>query len=123
MVKFRHHKRPARPARPARLILQVYPEMSLPQELVRKIERLARLQLSDEQREMYGSQLNQIFDYIDRLNKLDTSEVEKRGIQYPHHLQTRPDEIVPQETTREDLLNCSQQEVIGDQIAIKNIMK
>ena len=97
--------------------------MSLPQELVRKIERLARLQLSDEQREMYGSQLNQIFDYIDRLNKLDTSEVEKRGIQYPHHLQTRPDEIVPQETTREDLLNCSQQEVIGDQIAIKNIMK
>lgn len=97
--------------------------MKLSQEQVKRIEMLARLKLSDEQREMYQWQLGQILDYIDRLNELDTSEAEKKGIQYPHHLKTREDVVVDQETSREDLLKCSPQEVIGDQIAIKNIMK
>ena len=97
--------------------------MKLSQEQVRRIEMLSRLKLSDEDRESYGEQLWTILDYIDRLNEVDTTGAEKKGIQYPHHLQTREDVVVEQETSREDLLGCSPQEVIGDQIAIKNIMK
>jgi len=97
--------------------------MKLSQEQVKRIEMLARLKLSDEEREMYSEQLSQILDYIDKLDELDITEAEKKGIQYPHHLQTREDVVVEQETTREDLLGCSPQDVVGDQIAIKNIMK
>lgn len=94
--------------------------MDFSQEHIKRIEMLARLKLSDEQRAMYQSQLSQITDYIDRLNELDTEGVE---IKHPHHLSPRPDEVIEQETSREELLGCSPQEVVGNQISIPNIMK
>lgn len=97
--------------------------MTLSQEQVRRIEKLAHLHLSDADREVYTEQLGHILDLIDTLNEVDTTKVEQEGIQYPHHMETRPDVVVEQETTREDLLGCSPQEIIGDQIAIPNIMK
>lgn len=38
--------------------------------------RLARLRLSDEEKEEFTGQLNDILTYMDQLNKVDTTEVE-----------------------------------------------
>jgi aspartyl-tRNA(Asn)/glutamyl-tRNA(Gln) amidotransferase subunit C len=44
-------------------------------EEVMHIERLARLKLSDEERERYRKQLSDILDYAARLDEIDTSNI------------------------------------------------
>ncbi len=43
---------------------------------IEHLSRLARLSLSDEEKELFGSQLNSILSYMDKLNELDTGNVE-----------------------------------------------
>ncbi|GMT46934.1 MAG: aspartyl/glutamyl-tRNA(Asn/Gln) amidotransferase subunit C [bacterium] len=43
---------------------------------VEHIARLARLGLKEDEKYVYGAQLNEILDYVDKLNELDTSGVE-----------------------------------------------
>lgn len=43
---------------------------------VEHIARLARLEFSEEEKEKFTHQLNQILAYVEQLNKLDTSKVE-----------------------------------------------
>ena len=43
---------------------------------VKKIAKLANLPLTDEEEEKLGEQLSQTLDYIDQLNKVDTSTME-----------------------------------------------
>jgi aspartyl-tRNA(Asn)/glutamyl-tRNA(Gln) amidotransferase subunit C len=43
---------------------------------VRYVARLARLNVSDEEMETFAVQLNSILSYIDKLNELDTSDIE-----------------------------------------------
>ena len=40
------------------------------------VANLARLQLSDSEKELFGSQLGQILDYIHQLNEVNTDEIE-----------------------------------------------
>ncbi len=40
------------------------------------LSRLARLSLSDEEKERFGNQLDSILNYMDTLNELDTNNVE-----------------------------------------------
>ena len=43
---------------------------------VQHVARLARLDISDEETERFAQQLNAILTYMDKLNELDTSNVE-----------------------------------------------
>lgn len=43
---------------------------------VEHIARLARLAISEEEKELFGAQLSKILEYIEKLNELDTSQVE-----------------------------------------------
>ncbi len=43
---------------------------------IEHIGRLARLSLSDEEKELFGRQINSILDYMEKLNELDTTGVE-----------------------------------------------
>ena len=43
---------------------------------VRKVARLARLALTDEELTTYGQQLTQILEYVDVLNEVDIDDVE-----------------------------------------------
>lgn len=45
-------------------------------ETVESIAYLARLELTDEEKERYTSQLNSILDYIEKLNELNTDDIE-----------------------------------------------
>ena len=50
--------------------------MPITKDDVLKIAELARLELTNQERESFTVQLDSIFGYIDKLNELDTSEVE-----------------------------------------------
>jgi len=43
---------------------------------IEKVARLARLELSDEEMEAFSRQLGKILEYMEQLNRVDTSEVE-----------------------------------------------
>jgi len=43
---------------------------------IEKVVRLARLELSEEEKKTFGSQLDQILTYMEQLNRLDTTGVE-----------------------------------------------
>ena len=49
--------------------------MSLDKETVRKVARLARLKMSDEELEKYAPQLNNIIGFIEQLGQVDTDNV------------------------------------------------
>jgi aspartyl-tRNA(Asn)/glutamyl-tRNA(Gln) amidotransferase subunit C len=50
--------------------------MKITKEQIQHIAVLSRLNLSEEEKYLYGSQLSSILDYVDQLNELDTSEIE-----------------------------------------------
>jgi aspartyl-tRNA(Asn)/glutamyl-tRNA(Gln) amidotransferase subunit C len=43
---------------------------------IRKIAKLAHLEISDAEVEMYGPQMKNIVEYVEQLNELDTDDVE-----------------------------------------------
>ena len=50
--------------------------MSVSKEDVEKIANLAKLKFSDEELENFTPQMNEILNYMDKLNELDTENVE-----------------------------------------------
>jgi aspartyl-tRNA(Asn)/glutamyl-tRNA(Gln) amidotransferase subunit C len=50
--------------------------MKITPEVVSHIARLCRISLSDEEHKLFTEQLNQILAYMDKLNKLNTENVE-----------------------------------------------
>ncbi len=49
--------------------------MRLPREQIDYVAHLARLALSDAEREQFGAQLASILAYVEKLNELDTADV------------------------------------------------
>lgn len=62
---------------------------------VRKVARLANLPLSADEEEKYSKQLSEILDYIDQLNRADTSKVEPQYNVTGLENVTREDEVEP----------------------------
>ena len=62
---------------------------------IEKIARLANLELTEEEKISFPSQLAEIVDYIDCLNELDTAAVEPWGLRSAGEAATSP-------ATRED---------------------
>ena len=48
----------------------------LSKEEIEHIAMLARLALTEEEKELFGMQLSSILDYMDKLNELDTKHIE-----------------------------------------------
>jgi aspartyl-tRNA(Asn)/glutamyl-tRNA(Gln) amidotransferase subunit C len=67
---------------------------------IKKVARLARLELSEEEKETFGNQMEQILTYMEQLNRLDTSGVEPTSHAIPIYNVFREDEVkrsIPQE--------------------------
>jgi len=62
---------------------------------IEKVARLARLDLSEEEKVTFGSQLEQILTYMEQLNTLDTSGVEPTSHAIPVYNVFREDEVRP----------------------------
>ncbi len=70
---------------------------------IQKVAKLARLQLSQEESETFGSQLDQILTYVEQLSRLDTTGVEPTSHAIPVSNVFREDESRP---------SCPREEVV-----------
>ncbi|OGP81447.1 MAG: asparaginyl/glutamyl-tRNA amidotransferase subunit C [Deltaproteobacteria bacterium RBG_16_54_11] len=72
---------------------------------VEHVALLARLKLSEEEKEVFTSQLNAILDYMEKLNALDTGAIEPTFHVVSHCNIMREDEVrgsLPQEASLEN---------------------
>lgn len=94
--------------------------MSLTQEQVIHIARLAKLHVTPAEVELYQKDLNSIVGYIDILSSIPDSELQKVHSNVEHSLIPRLDEE-HQDISREALLACSPQKIIHHQIAVDSL--
>ena len=79
---------------------------------IEKVARLARLKLSEEEKETFGNQMEQILKYMEQLNRLDTSGVEPTSHAIPIYNVFRDDEVKPS-FPREEVLAIAPDEEDG----------
>jgi len=95
--------------------------MSLTQEKIKQIaENLSKIQFTNPKIEQ---DLNNILQYFDLLNEVDTENIEPTYSVILKENTLRKDIEAEKKVSRKELLDCSNQQVIADQIAIANIMK
>lgn len=69
--------------------------MSLTKAEVEHVARLARLELSQAEQEEFTGQLNDILNFVAKLNELDTSGIEPMAHAIPVFNVFRPDQTAP----------------------------
>ena len=95
--------------------------MSLTQEQIEKLSKnLSKISVDNKK---IAWDVNWILDYIELLNEVDTTWIEATISVVDNRDNLRTDIEEKKDITREELLACSNQKVIANQIAITNIMK
>jgi len=79
---------------------------------IEKVARLARLELSEEEREAFRRQLGKILEYMEQLNQVDTSEVEPTSHTLSVFNVFREDEI-RDSSSQEEVLGIAPEEEEG----------
>lgn len=69
--------------------------MQITPDLIKYLESLARITLSESEEEKVGKELQDILTYIDTLNELDTTDVEAMSHSFPITNVLRKDEVKP----------------------------
>lgn len=77
--------------------------------LIKYLEELSRLTLTEDEEKKAKEDLTKILDYIDTLNQLDTDNVEPMSHPFPYTNNFRPDEVKPSEDRELILKNAPQQ--------------
>jgi aspartyl-tRNA(Asn)/glutamyl-tRNA(Gln) amidotransferase subunit C len=80
--------------------------MSVTKKDVEHIAKLARLEFTEEEKEKFTRQFNEILSYIEQLNKLDTSTVEPLSHVIELNNVFREDEVKPGLTPDKALMNA-----------------
>lgn len=73
---------------------------------IEKVARLARIKLSEEEKVIFGNQLEQILNYMEQLNRLDTQGIEPTSHAIPIFNIFREDEVRPS-VPREEVLGIA----------------
>ncbi len=73
---------------------------------IQKVARLARLELSKQEKEVLGNQLEQVLSYMEQLNRLDTTGIEATSHAIPVYNAFREDETRPS-LPREEVLGIA----------------
>jgi aspartyl-tRNA(Asn)/glutamyl-tRNA(Gln) amidotransferase subunit C len=95
--------------------------MSLSLDQVRKVARLARLELSEDDLARMQRELSAILDYVDLLQKLNTDGVEPLAHPLPVQNVFRPDEPVPSLPVDDALKNAPAR--AGDYFAVPAVFE
>ena len=82
--------------------------MSLTTDQVKHAAKLANLPLSQDEEEKYAEQLSKILEYVEQLNKVDTSNVEPTFNVSGQTNVTRKDETMASLSQEDALSNASQ---------------
>ena len=80
--------------------------MEITREQVEHVAKLARLTVTEEEKTLLARQLGEILTYIEKLNQLDTSQVEPTSHVLPLRNIFREDEARPSLSREEILLNA-----------------
>ena len=84
--------------------------MKIDEAQVRRVALLSRLELSDQEVSQLSTQLSAIFEYIEKLNELDTDNVEPLAHCLPIHNVLRDDVPRPSLSNDEALANAPERE-------------
>lgn len=80
--------------------------MKISKEEIEYISTLARLNLTEEEKKLFSSQLGSILDYIEQLNKLDTETIEPTSHVISLNNVMREDTLGISLSVEEALKNC-----------------
>lgn len=80
--------------------------MRISKEEIEHIASLARLYLSEDEKELFGSQLSSVLDYVEKLNELDTKNIEPTSHVLPLSNVMRDDIASPSIPREDALLNA-----------------
>ena len=78
-------------------------------ETIEYVGILAKLELSDEEKEQAKSDMGRMLDYIDKLGELDTTGVEPMSHVFPVHNVFREDVVTNGDTRQQLLANAPEQ--------------
>lgn len=95
--------------------------MKLTLEEVEHIAELARLRLSEEEKERYGEQLSDILDYAARLQAVDTTGISPMSSVLPERGKLRPDEPRPGLSLKDALRNAP--DIEQDQFRVPPVLE
>lgn len=84
--------------------------MAISSQQVEHIARLARLALSEEERERVGEQMGRILEYVEQLAELDTTQVEPASHALPLLNVAREDQIHQRLTSAQIFQNAPERE-------------
>lgn len=94
--------------------------MSLTQDQIEKLSKnLSKITVDNEK---IAKDASWILNYIEILNEVDTTWVKPTVSVIESENKLREDKQLEKTVSREDLLNCSNQKVVANQIAVSNIM-
>ncbi len=96
--------------------------MTLTQAQIAHIARLSRLELTPDQLEHFRSDIDSIVGYMDILDQIPQSELDRVSLPEGMILPLRADIVTPSDISRESLLSVSAQKKIAGAIALPNIM-
>lgn len=78
-------------------------------EMIDYVSILAKLELSDEEKEQAKKDMGRMLDYIDKLNELDTADVQPMSHAFPVENVFREDIVTNGDGSRETLENAPEQ--------------
>jgi aspartyl-tRNA(Asn)/glutamyl-tRNA(Gln) amidotransferase subunit C len=84
--------------------------MSISKEEVQKVALLARLKLTEQEADQFTSQLNDILRFAEKLNELDTDQVEPTSHVLPMANVMRDDEVKPSISREKALSNAPEEQ-------------
>jgi len=77
---------------------------------VEHVAKLARLELTDEEKELYTKQLGDVLKYVDQMNEVDTSNVKPMTQVIDFVNIMREDKVVYEQTKEELMANAPEEE-------------
>lgn len=95
----------------------------LSEEEVKHVAKLARIALTDKEVKKFSKQLSNVLDYMEILNEIDTKELEATNQVTGLTNVMEKDEIKSSQSTREELLNCSELPVDSKQVRVLSVIK
>lgn len=94
--------------------------MALTREEVEAVAELAKLELTEDEIELYAHQLNDILQYVDQLNEVDTSDVPPTASVLPLKNVLRAD--TPKEPLSTDDVVANASEAEGSQFRVSAVL-
>lgn len=95
----------------------------LDEEKIRRVAKLARIALTDDEVKKFSGQLSKVLEYMDILNELDTDKVPETSQVTGLKNVMEKDEISPSRAKREELLDCTELPVDSKQIRVKRAIE